>query len=286
MRLLREVLQTPIQIGKGETNMKIKKCYPVLYLVTAILCVSAFGQGKSSLSADKPLPAGKINPAMAGIDGLYIDITASYSDFSNDGQFLGKLQAEIEQKIIQTGVNIYSGPVLVNTEPANIPVLRVNIETFELGDSQQNMYRIQTSLSVGIYPAQAPSVLFKVDVWIRGATVEAISTEKTPAAVADLVIKQVEAFVEDYRAANPQSGRAEGTKAKRTIPATTARERVRPAPKQAALENNFVASKNSRVFHKSVCSSAKRILKKNIVAYSSREEAINSGKRPCKRCKP
>ena len=286
MRLLREVLQTPIQIGKGETNMKIKKCYPVLCLVTAILCVSAFGQGKSSLSVDKPLPAGKINPAMVGIDGLYIDIMASYSDFSNDGQFLGKLQAEIEQRIAQAGVNIYSGPVLVNTEPANIPVLKVNIETFEFGESQQNMYRIQTSLSVGISPAQAPSVLFKVDVWIRGATVEAASAEKTPAAVADLVIKQVEAFVEDYRAANPKSGRAAAPTANRTIPAPAARERVRPAPKQAALEHNFVASKNSRVFHKPECSSAKRILEENIVVYSSREEAINSGKRPCKRCKP
>ena len=267
-------------------KMKINKCYPVLCLVTAILCVSAFGQGKSPIAAAKALPAVRVNPAMAGIDGLYIDITASYSDFSNDGQFLGRLQAEAEQRITQAGVNIYSGPVLVNTEPANIPVLKVSIETFELGDSQQNMYRIQTSLSVGIYPAQAPSVLFKVDVWMRIATVAATSAEKTPAAVADLVIKQVEAFVEDYRAANPQSGRAEGSRAKRTIPATAARERVRPTPKQPVLENNFVASKNSRVFHKPGCSSAKRILQENIVAYSSREEAINSGKRPCKRCKP
>lgn len=266
--------------------MKIKKCYPVLCLVTAILCVLAFGQGKSSLSDDKASPAVRINPAMADIDSLYIDIAASYSDFSNDSQFLGRLQAEAEKRIAQAGINIYSGPVLVNTEPANIPVLRVNIETFNLGDSQQNMYRIQTSLSVGIYPAQAPSVLFKVDVWSRVATVKAASAEKTPAAVADFVIKQVEAFVEDYRAANPQSGRAAAPAAKRTIPAPAARERVRPAPKQAALEHNFVASKNSRVFHKPECSSAKRILEENIVVYSSREEAINSGKRPCKRCNP
>ncbi len=266
--------------------MKINKYYPVLCLVTAILCVSVFGQGKSPLTAAKPLPAVRINPAMADIDSLYIDIVASYSDFSNDGQFLGKLQAEAEQRIAQAGVNIYSGPVLVNTEPANIPVFRVNIETFELGDSEQNMYRIQTSLSVGIYPAQAPSVLFKADVWMRVATVAATSAEKTPAAVADLVIKQVKAFVADYRAANPQSDSAAAPAAKRTIPAPVSREKVQPAPKQAALENTFVASKNSRVFHKPGCSSAKRILKENLVVYSSREEAINSGKRPCKRCNP
>jgi len=283
---LREVLQIPIQIGKGKTNMNIKKCFPVLCVVNAILCVWAFGQGKSPLNDDKSSPEVRINPAMADIDSLYIDIAASYSDFSNDGQFLGRLQGEAEQKIIQAGVNIYSGPVLVNTEPANIPVLKVNIETFELGDSQQNMYRIQTSLSVGIYPAQAPSVLFKVDVWSRVATVQAASAEKTPAAVADLVLKQVEAFVADYRAANPQSGKAAAPAVKRTIAAPVVRERVRQAPKQAATENTFVASKNSRVFHKPGCSSAKRILEENLVVYSSREEAINAGKRPCKRCKP
>jgi methylphosphotriester-DNA--protein-cysteine methyltransferase len=64
------------------------------------------------------------------------------------------------------------------------------------------------------------------------------------------------------------------------------REKVQPVPKQAAVENTFVASKNSRVFHKPECSSAKRILEENLVVYSSREEAINSGKRPCKRCNP
>jgi len=266
--------------------MNIKKCFPALWILTTILCVLAFGQVQSPVTEDKPSPAVRINPAMADIDSLYIDIVASYSDFSNDGQFLGKLQSEIEQRIAQAGVNIYSGPVLVNTEPANIPVLKVNIETFELGDLQQNMYRIQTSLLVGIYPAQAPSVLFKVDVWSRVATVQAASAEKTPAAVADLVIKQVDAFVEDYRAANPQSSQAAGSLAKRIIPVTVSRERVRPAPKQATLENHFVASKNSRVFHKPGCSSAKRILEENIVVYSSREEAINSGKRPCKRCSP
>jgi hypothetical protein len=266
--------------------MNIKKCFPALWVLTAILCVLAFGQGQKPAADEKEAAAVRINPAMTDIDGLYIDITASYSDFSNDGQFLGKLQAEAEQKITQAGVNIHSGPVPVNSEPANIPVLKVNIETFELGDSRQKMYRIQTSLSVGIYPAQVPSVLFKVDVWSRIATVAATSAEKTPAAVADLVIKQVEAFVEDYRGANPQSGQATAPAVKKTIAAPVSREKVQPVPKQAAVENTFVASKNSRVFHKPECSSAKRILEENLVVYSSREEAINSGKRPCKRCNP
>ena len=266
--------------------MNIKRRLAALLILTSMLCGFTFGQGQKAVAAEKEGAAVRINPALADIDSLYVDIVASYSDFSTDAQFLGRLRAEAEQRIIGAGVNIYSGPVLVNREPENIPVLRVNIETFELGEIEQNMYRIQTSLLVGIYPAQAPSVLFKVDVWSRVATVGASLADKRPAAVADLVIKQVEDFVADYRAANSESSKAATAVEKKTIVAPVRRERVRQAPKEEASEDYFIASKNSRVFHKPGCSSAKRILEKNKVIYKSREEAINSGKRPCKRCKP
>lgn len=48
----------------------------------------------------------------------------------------------------------------------------------------------------------------------------------------------------------------------------------------------YVASKNSNIFHKSTCSSAKKIASDNMVGYGSRQEAIGAGKRPCERCKP
>jgi len=44
----------------------------------------------------------------------------------------------------------------------------------------------------------------------------------------------------------------------------------------------FVSSKNSKVFHKIDCSSAKRIKSANKIC----RQAIEDGKRPCKRCKP
>ena len=48
----------------------------------------------------------------------------------------------------------------------------------------------------------------------------------------------------------------------------------------------YVASENSNVFHRASCSSAKRINEENKVCFGSREEAIESGRRPCKRCNP
>jgi phosphatidylserine/phosphatidylglycerophosphate/cardiolipin synthase-like enzyme len=59
------------------------------------------------------------------------------------------------------------------------------------------------------------------------------------------------------------------------------------APKAAdTVGAEFVASKNSQVFHKAACKSAAKISEKNLIKYSSRDEAIHGGKRPCGECNP
>lgn len=55
----------------------------------------------------------------------------------------------------------------------------------------------------------------------------------------------------------------------------------RPTPTSA-----YVASKKSQVFHRVGCASSSTISKANLVSYSSREAAIQVGKRPCAECKP
>ena len=58
-----------------------------------------------------------------------------------------------------------------------------------------------------------------------------------------------------------------------------------PAPTDAKAAA-FVASKNSDLFHKIECSSAKRITEKNALYFKTAEEADAAGKKPCARCKP
>ncbi len=58
-----------------------------------------------------------------------------------------------------------------------------------------------------------------------------------------------------------------------------------PAP-AAPISEGYVASKNSQVFHKADCKSAAKISEKNLVHYSTRDEAIQAGKRPCAECSP
>ena len=51
-------------------------------------------------------------------------------------------------------------------------------------------------------------------------------------------------------------------------------------------EYKYAASKNSDIFHYIDCSYVKKIKPEDLVLFKTREEAIASGRRPCKKCKP
>jgi hypothetical protein len=96
------------------------------------------------------------------------------------------------------------------------------------------------------------------------------------------VISQTETFIVAWTAANPPGEGASNP----NNPAEVQTEPVKSPIHTAQAEYKYVASKNSKVFHRPDCSSAKRISAHNLVTYRTRAEAINDGKRPCKICKP
>ena len=51
-------------------------------------------------------------------------------------------------------------------------------------------------------------------------------------------------------------------------------------------EYKYAASKNSDIFHYIDCSYVKKIKPEDLILFKTREEAIASGRRPCKKCKP
>ncbi len=62
-----------------------------------------------------------------------------------------------------------------------------------------------------------------------------------------------------------------------------------PAPASAANEpskTGYAASKNSQTFHRADCRHAKRILKSTLLVFETREQAIQTGRKPCKVCNP
>jgi hypothetical protein len=114
---------------------------------------------------------------------------------------------------------------------------------------------------------------------------QAVSVQNILATVSAVVLAQVDSFIADYRIANPPGRQpADANDIASLITAPTRQNQ--PPVKLTTAEHGFVASKNSKVFHKPNCSSAKRIKPGNLVTYSTREKATQAGKRPCKICKP
>ena len=61
---------------------------------------------------------------------------------------------------------------------------------------------------------------------------------------------------------------------------------VLTAPFATVLASSYVGNANSRKFHFANCSTLKKMNPSNRVDFNSRDEAINAGYIPCKRCKP
>jgi micrococcal nuclease len=71
-----------------------------------------------------------------------------------------------------------------------------------------------------------------------------------------------------------------------------------PKPPQAAIQQAsqinarqaprypYMASKTSKIFHRVDCSHAKRIDAAKAIYFSSRQEAVRTGRQPCKTCNP
>ena len=54
----------------------------------------------------------------------------------------------------------------------------------------------------------------------------------------------------------------------------------------AAAESAYLASRNSEVFHRPGCASAAKIAPRNLLQFKTRDDAIGSGRRPCRVCEP
>jgi len=63
-------------------------------------------------------------------------------------------------------------------------------------------------------------------------------------------------------------------------------QKISPPATIQTKEWKYVASRNSKVFHRPDCKWAKKISPKNLIGFKSREDAVKSGRRPCRSCRP
>jgi hypothetical protein len=280
----------------------------ILTVVTTILSVPALANIYSPLE-DEPdaILIGQPHPELAGIEELYVVIKLLDADPGKDGLVGKELDRLVRDRLKNAGITIAEDDLdKINPDmkkvllrhlkekdvrnlkwrAANIPELIVDIEIITLDNSQQHVFRVQTSLARSVHLATQPKLGFRSDVWKEKASMQAVSGQNMPSKVTEAVLEQVDAFIADYRIANPPGQKTTDANDIATVlPVVTPRQ-ITPVTKPATAKYKYVASKNSKVFHRPDCIWANRIKPANLVTFSSREQAIQAGKRPCKQCKP
>lgn len=273
--------------------MKTKKCYLTSAAVIAIFSVLVLADTellpplRERVIGDPPFESGLIgqaNPTLAGLETVYVVIVTPDTEPNKDGLLWKELQAKVEQKLEKVGIKttfipeegiIYKLPIRSD--------LKIYVDMLKLTDSQQYVFRIQTSLSRVVRLAVGSELSFKSDVWKTEPIMQAVSVQNMPGKVTDVVLDQIEAFIHAYLAANPKTLQ---TPDANDVATAIQKQPIKQPPKLLAAKYKYVASKNSKVFHRPQCSFAGRIAPKNLVGYNSRADAIRAGKRPCKICKP
>ena len=272
--------------------MKTKKYHLISATIIVILCIPAIPETqlpppvKHQVIGEPPFERGLIgppNPALVGIEELYVAIQRQGVDPNKDGLVFKNLRAKVEDKLTEAGIKMYSGNIRGAPLRPGTPILTVDIDMLKLKKLKRYIFSTETSLSRLVRLPIRQRLAFKADVWKKNSSIRMVDVENMPAIVTGVVMEQVEAFVHAYLAANPKVIQ---TPDANDVATAIQQPPVKPPPKVAIAKYEYVASKNSKVFHTPDCSSAQRIKPKNLVGYNSRAQAIQAGKRPCKICKP
>ena len=221
----------------------------------------------------------KPNPVLAGIEELSVILTVADSEPNTDVLKRANIKAEVISRLYDAGFKI-------GRSSADAPELNIKLTVLKFESIEQYVVSVRTSLARSVILVNGDERLSVIaDVWKMDSGIRIIAAERIVDEVSAIVREQVQTFI----AACPPMASVE-KKPDVNQPRSQSRkasvEKNTKPVKQQAVEAIFVASKNSQVFHKADCPSAKRISPNNLVSYATRDEAIAAGKRPCEHCNP
>jgi len=298
--------------------MKAGRYCFILVVFAGFLYVPVIGEVEAVPAESEPKLTGQPDPALVGVKQLYVVIPAADAGPNSHGLVFDELENSITNKLKEAGIAIteinvdekepntpqtkmarvlrrragYTDVKDLEFRHPRVPELLVYIDVLDVKDSQQVVFRVQMSLVRLVYLNRDRRPGFKTDVWRSEPTMQVTSAENMPVAVTSAVVEQSEAFIQAYLAANHPNKRSSDANLPGITPAKTEdvsvvpEEQIKPAAESTPAGYEYVTSKNSKVFHKPDCMSAKRIKPENLVGYSSRDEAIEAGKKPCELCNP
>jgi hypothetical protein len=254
------------------------------FLVAAICgvlpCITVSAEIESPKNTEAGLIAGPPT-ALAGTDELHLVIVPPRSEPNLNRPLWKNLDSTVRVRLIKAGVKITPLAYPAGGKHAeklhNTPELKVQVEMLRLSESQQYVFTTWLSLASEVSLVKQPQHRIMADVWKVSPTIMIVPEQEMPERITNVVMQQIEMFTEAFLAANPPGKRA---------PDPPKADSTNSANKPVAVGYLFVASKNSKVFHRPNCRSANRISTENLVGYASREQALAAGKQPCKLCKP
>jgi hypothetical protein len=251
----------------------------VLIVLIVLFSTPAFAQLEKP---PEPRLIAKPNPALADINSLMVVITPPPSEPNTDGLIWSQLIETISDNLNKAGIKITAA---VAGNILEIPELRLNIDLLKLGDSQQYVFRVQTSFARKVLLEDVSRNYIKADVFQIDPVIQLVQINDMPEAVSGAVSQQADAFIAAWSVAKQSNKQTDVNWPKPHSGKAAVEKNSKPA-KQQDTETKYVASKNSKVFHKANCQFAKRIKPENLVSYNTRDEAVKAGKNPCKTCNP
>ena len=263
--------------------MKNKTYYLIMAVAAGFFCAAVQGQAEQSLPGDKLLLINQPHPALAGIDKLNVVVLHYGAKPDKDVPAWKQIEIDVKEKLRRAGIELDT-PTADNL--LTMPELRIYLSTLSLEDSQQCAFHIRTALARAVCLKDERNPVFKADIWQLTPIMQAVSAENMPAKVTDVVLEQVEGFINIYKATNPAGTKPSDAGTNETASSRIPVKQDETDVNSVAAEHRYVASKSSTVFHKPECRWAKNISDQNLVSYTSKDEAIKEGKRPCKTCNP
>ncbi len=183
-----------------------------------------------------------------------------------------RVRGQLKSASIQTASNFDVNCAMLNVQLEQLPTLEPN----------NCIYRLQLHLKRNASLYTNNSVMPCV-VWSSEPLHAMIETHAAQPRLEKALTEQMRALIEAIHICKEDEPEKDSMP-KTAIPEKTLHRRREPKPD--ATKKMLVASKSSTVFHKVDCTSVGRIKEGNAVYYSTREEAANDGKRPCKNCNP
>jgi hypothetical protein len=272
---------------KERESMSRRIYYLALVVLSGFFVTQAFTQDELISPTDKGTLLDQ--HVLAGIERFAVQIVSINNAADIAVPPWNQLNEIVKQQFDKARIDAIIRPI--SHDPSNtsmLPILEIYIDSLELADEQLCVFHIQTVFKTSVCLEEQPLRHIKADVWKRKPLMEAVSLTTMSSRLTEVVLEQVQAFICAYQSANSPSRLQQLN----TQNLYQRQDKVGLYKTSESLSFNqptkttFIASKNSKIFHKPECQWAQKIKPENLVIYHSRNQAINAGKRPCKQCQP